>query len=122
MATFAFGPVPEEATLLGKRRKVNSSSPSTTPKPAASKARNQRCGTASEDRCTPAGYICRFRFASPKSKSGRGGHAHRRRLDALIATLQHGLSNALVEATNTRIRLLTRRAYGFHSAEPLIAL
>jgi hypothetical protein len=24
--------------------------------------------------------------------------------------------------TNTRIRLLTRRAFGFHSAEPLIAL
>src|SRR5207249_910232 len=57
MATFAFGPVPEEATLLGKRRNVSSSSPSTTPKPAASKARNQRCGTVSEDRCTPAGYV-----------------------------------------------------------------
>src|SRR5438309_11716017 len=54
MATFAFGPVPEEATLLGKRQNVNSSSPSTTPNPAASKARNQRCGPASEDRCTAA--------------------------------------------------------------------
>jgi len=45
-----------------------------------------------------------------------------RHIDALIATLDHGLSNALVEAVNTRIRLITRRAYGFHSAQPLIAL
>jgi transposase len=27
-------------------------------------------------------------------------------------TLDHGLSNALSEATNTHLRLLTRRAYG----------
>jgi transposase len=31
-------------------------------------------------------------------------------------------ANALVEAVNTRIRLLTRRAFGFHSSKPLIAL
>ncbi len=43
-------------------------------------------------------------------------------IDALIATLEHRLSNALVEAINTRIRLIIRRAYGFHSASPLIAL
>lgn len=45
-----------------------------------------------------------------------------RHIDELIATIVHGVSNALVEATNTRIRLITRRAYGFHSAPPLIAL
>ena len=38
------------------------------------------------------------------------------------ATLEHGLSNALVESTNTKIRLLTRVAYGFHGPDPLIAL
>jgi len=38
------------------------------------------------------------------------------------ATLAHGLSNARVEAINTRIRLLTRVAFGFHSAKALIAL
>ncbi len=43
-------------------------------------------------------------------------------IDALIATLEHRLSNALVEAINTRIRLIIRRAYGFHSSSPLIAL
>lgn len=34
---------------------------------------------------------------------------------------EHRLSNALVEAVNTRIRLITRRAFDFHSAPPLIA-
>jgi transposase len=38
------------------------------------------------------------------------------------ATLDLGLSNALVESVNTRIRLLARQAFGFHSPEPLIAL
>jgi transposase len=37
-------------------------------------------------------------------------------------TLEHGLSNALVESTNTKIRLLTRTAFGFHGHQPLIAL
>jgi transposase len=40
----------------------------------------------------------------------------------IVATLEHGLSNALIESTNTKIRLLTRMAFGFHGAEPLIAL
>jgi transposase len=40
----------------------------------------------------------------------------------IAATLTHRLSNARVEAINTTLRLITRRAYGFHSAEALIAL
>jgi transposase len=40
----------------------------------------------------------------------------------IIAAIQHGLSNARVEAINTQIRLLTRRAFGFHSPDALIAL
>lgn len=38
------------------------------------------------------------------------------------ATLTHGLSNALVESTNTKLRVLTRMAYGFKEPENLIAL
>lgn len=38
------------------------------------------------------------------------------------AALVHGLSNARVESVNTKIRLLTRVAFGFHSAKALIAL
>jgi transposase len=40
----------------------------------------------------------------------------------IIAAIEHGLSNARVEAINTQIRMITRRAYGFHSASALIAL
>ena len=38
------------------------------------------------------------------------------------ATLTHGLSNALIESTNTKLRLLTRIAYGFRSTDNLIAI
>ena len=38
------------------------------------------------------------------------------------AAIRHRLSNARVEAINTQIRLITRRAFGFHSADALIAL
>ena len=38
------------------------------------------------------------------------------------AAIRHELSNARVEAINTQIRLLTRRAFGFHSPDALIAL
>jgi transposase len=40
----------------------------------------------------------------------------------IAATLTHRLSNARIEAINTTLRLITRRAYGFHSAQALIAL
>ena len=41
---------------------------------------------------------------------------------AIDATLDHGLSNGLIESTNTKIRLLTRIAFGFRSPEVLMAL
>jgi transposase len=40
----------------------------------------------------------------------------------IVATLRHRLSNARIEAINTTLRLICRRAYGFHSADALIAL
>lgn len=41
---------------------------------------------------------------------------------AIDATLEHGLSNGLIESTNTKIRLLTRIAFGFRDTNALIAL
>jgi transposase len=41
---------------------------------------------------------------------------------AIVATLEHGLTNALVESMNTKIRLIARRAFGFHHVGALIAL
>jgi transposase len=38
------------------------------------------------------------------------------------ATLQHGVNNGRVESLNTKVRLIARRAFGFHSAQALIAL
>ena len=40
----------------------------------------------------------------------------------ILASLTHRLSNARTEAVNTTLRLICRRAYGFHSAQALIAL
>ena len=40
----------------------------------------------------------------------------------ILVAIKHGRSNARVEAINTQIRVITRRAYGFHSASALIAL
>ena len=42
--------------------------------------------------------------------------------DRILAAIEHGLSNALIESTNTKIRLITRMAFGFKTPEPLIAL
>jgi transposase len=42
--------------------------------------------------------------------------------EGIIAAIRHGLSNARVEAINTQIRLIARRAFGFHSPEALISL
>jgi transposase len=42
--------------------------------------------------------------------------------DAINATLEHGLTQGLIESTNTKIRVLTRIAYGFHHPAALIAL
>ncbi len=43
-------------------------------------------------------------------------------LDAILNSLVHELSNARVESLNTRIRLITRRGFGFHDSKPLIGL
>jgi len=50
-------------------------------------------------------------------------HRIERYRDPIVATLTNdGLSNALIESTNTELRLLTRMTYGFKSTEDLIAL
>lgn len=41
---------------------------------------------------------------------------------AIYAAVVHGLTNARVESLNTRLRLIMRRAFGFHSPAALIAL
>jgi transposase len=45
-----------------------------------------------------------------------GGH-----LEGILAFVATGLSNGIVEGLNGKIRTITRRAYGFHSAHSLIS-
>ncbi|WP_212827334.1 ISL3 family transposase [Polymorphospora rubra] len=45
-----------------------------------------------------------------------------RHRDAIDAALDHGLSNALVESTNAKIRLIIRMAYGFRNIDALISM
>jgi transposase len=40
----------------------------------------------------------------------------------ILAAIEHDLSNARIEQANTQIRLIARRAFGFHSPQALIAL
>lgn len=46
----------------------------------------------------------------------------RRFRDLIGNTLDHGVTSALAENTNTHITVLARRAYGFHTPEALIAM
>lgn len=55
----------------------------------------------------------------PFVKLARSIRKNRAGIDAALA---HGLSNAIVESTNTKLRLLMRIAYGFRNTDNLIAL
>ena len=46
----------------------------------------------------------------------------RERRDPIENALSFGISNGRVEGLNTIVRLIIRRAYGFHSAEAALAL
>ena len=52
-------------------------------------------------------------------KLGRTIRAHR---DGILAAIRLGLSNGRVEGRNATIRLITRRAFGFHTAKAAAAL
>jgi len=46
----------------------------------------------------------------------------RQRRDLILNAIEHGISNGRVEGLNTKVRLIIRRAYGFHSADAALAL
>jgi hypothetical protein len=46
------------------------------------------------------------------------GRKIKRHRHAIDATLEHGLPNALIESVNTKIRLITRIAFGFKTPTP----
>ncbi|MFV0315610.1 MAG: ISL3 family transposase [Microthrixaceae bacterium] len=46
----------------------------------------------------------------------------RHRRDLILNAVEHGISNGRVEGLNNKVRLIVRRAYGFHSADAALAL
>ncbi len=46
----------------------------------------------------------------------------RKHLDGIVAYVETGLSNGRTEGTNGKVRTITRRSYGLHSAQALISL
>ena len=55
----------------------------------------------------------------PFVRLARTLRAHR---DGILAAIRLNLSNGRLEGLNSKIRLISHRAFGFHSADPLIAL
>lgn len=52
----------------------------------------------------------------------RLGRTIRKHMDGVVALLRERITNGIAEGMNNKIRLLSHRAYGFHSAPPLIAI
>jgi transposase len=46
----------------------------------------------------------------------------RKHFDGIVAYFQERLTNGIVEGFNNRLRMIARRAFGFHTPEPLIAM
>src|SRR5690606_13120691 len=46
----------------------------------------------------------------------------RKHFDGVLAYVRLRLTNGLVEGLNNKLRVIARRAYGFHGPEPLIAM
>jgi len=67
------------------------------------------------------------RFCSRASRSRmpafvRLAKTIRKHRDGILAAVRLGITNARNEALNNKVRLITRRAYGFHSAHAALAL
>jgi transposase len=52
----------------------------------------------------------------------RLGKTIRKHRDGILATIRLGINQGRTEALNNKVRLITRRAYGFHSAKAALAL
>ena len=52
----------------------------------------------------------------------RLGKTLRRHRDGILAAIRLGINQGRTEALNNKVRLITRRAYGFHSAKAALAL
>lgn len=65
---------------------------------------------------------CSWASRSRLPAFARTARTIREHMDGIVAYVRHRITNGLVEGLNNKARLLTRRAYGFHSAEAVLAL
>jgi len=65
---------------------------------------------------------CRAAVRSKLGDFPRVGRTIRKRIDGIVAYVATGLNNGRTEGLNGKIRVLTRRAFGYHSAASLIAM
>jgi transposase len=63
-------------------------------------------------------WACRSRL-QPFVRVARTLRAH---FEGVLAYIRHRLTNGLAEGLNNKLRTISRRAYGFHSADALIAM
>jgi len=69
--------------------------------------------------------IARFLSRAARSRLGpfiRLGQTIRKHRDGILAAIRLGINQGRTEALNNKVRLITRRAYGFHSASAALAL
>jgi transposase len=69
--------------------------------------------------------IDRFLSRAARSRLGpfvRLGQTIRKHRDGILAAIRLGITQGRTEALNNKVRLITRRAYGFHSASAALAL
>ncbi|MFG3602637.1 transposase [Micromonospora chersina] len=76
--------------------------------------RRRVCRRAWQRRCSASAVE---EESAPAAREGRDRH-----LPTIHNMLDTGLSNARVEANNVHLRVLTRQAYGYHSAKALITM
>ena len=90
--------------------------PTSSKKACATCSRNNEAGKQALDRWLSWARRCRIESFVTLQRRIVGHRAQ------ILASIEHGLSNGLIESVNTKIRLITRMAFGFANPDPLIAL
>jgi len=68
--------------------------------------------------CTKPGVVQRCRIP----QFVKVGKTIKKHLDGIKAAVDRGLANGRHEGLNNKVRLIIRRAYGFHSADNALAM
>jgi len=77
------------------------------------------------DRANAAVLLDRWCARAQRSRLGpfiQAARTMRQRRDLILNAVEHGITNGRVEGLNTKVRLIARRAYDFHTADAALAL